>query len=276
MHSERPSYRSYLKGILADKTRKNPSYSLRAMARQAGCAPSTLSEVLSGKAHFSFAKIQKLASRLGLSTDETETLSLLAQLEIFDEPTLKEAALRQLQARQKNGQQIFDLGIDQFRQIADWHHSAILEMTELKDFEFSAANTARRLGIPKIEAEAAIERLVRLGLLQALPKGRYSRVPEHIRTEAHAPSDALNRFHQQMLEKTRQALAEQGPQERLSAFNTIPFRKDQLPRVREAIRRFFSEVSAISEESPANDEVFHLSLHFYNLTKQTPKKEKRK
>jgi uncharacterized protein (TIGR02147 family) len=263
---EHSSYRSFLKALLAERAGKNPSYSLRALARQLGCASSTLSEVLNGKFNFSPAMLQKIARRLRLSPAETRYLCLLAQLETFREPALRESVLEQLKALNPARTDVHDLSLDHFKQISEWYHSAILEMVYLDDFELTPRDVARRLRVTVLEAEAAIERLLRLGLLRRLPGGEYARTDRNIVSEARDSNEALLSFYRQMVEKASEALDHQKPDERLSAFETVPFAREDLPEIRDAARRFINEIARISAKGAKRRDVYHLSLHFFNLT----------
>ncbi len=167
---EHKSYRSFLREVLADRTNKNPKYSLRAMAKNLGFASSSLSEVMTGKSGFSLPSARKIAAKLELSSEETEYLCLLVQLESSEDPEIRESLLTRLTSLMPKKLMIHDLGVDHFRQISEWYHSAILEMAELYHFELSPIKVAKRLGISKIEAEVAIERMFRLGLLKKIKK----------------------------------------------------------------------------------------------------------
>src|SRR4051812_44982521 len=75
------NYRLYLKQVLVERTKRNPSYSLRALASQIGVAPSTLSEIFRDKKKFSVEKASGIAVKLGLSEKETSYFCLLVQRE---------------------------------------------------------------------------------------------------------------------------------------------------------------------------------------------------
>src|SRR5271166_3865403 len=90
------SYRTYLKEVLAERVRKNPKYSLRALARHLGVSPSALSEIMNGLGNFSFASARRIATKLDLSNRETEYFCSLVQLEASNDPELKESFLEKI------------------------------------------------------------------------------------------------------------------------------------------------------------------------------------
>lgn len=173
---EHTSYRSYLKEVLADRTRKNPKYSLRAMAKQIGFASSSLSEVMSGTTNFSLKSARKLAAKLALASDETEYLCLLVQLESTREPEIRESLLERLTSLRPKKIPMHDLSVDQFKQVSEWYYSPILEMIHLNNFEITPTSVSKKLGISKIEAEVAIERLIRLEFLEINKKDKLQAV----------------------------------------------------------------------------------------------------
>jgi len=138
------SYRSFLKEILADKAKKNPKYSLRAMAKHLGFASSSLSEVMAGKSGFSLQSARKVAAKLNLSSGETEYLCLLVQFESSADPEIREHIFARMKDLTPKKLPIHDLSIDHFKQISEWYHSAILEMVSLHSFEMISANVATR------------------------------------------------------------------------------------------------------------------------------------
>jgi hypothetical protein len=66
---------------------------------------------------------------------------------------------------------VHDLSLEVFRTLSDWYHLPILELTNVSSFELTPVSAAKALGISTAEAEAAIERLLRLELLEASSDG---------------------------------------------------------------------------------------------------------
>ena len=264
---EHRSYRTFLKEVLAQKQRENHRYSMRAMAQLLGCSVSLLSETLSGKANFSDSSLREIAQRLKLNKRETEYLCLLRDLESETNPEARESILKRLSKLNPRKAQMTDLTIDQFKQISDWHHSAILELLYLKDFDFSPDSVAKKIGIPKVEAELAIERLERLMLIERGGNGQYRRLNPALQIRSEVKSAALRKFYREMFERASLALDEQTPQQRWSGYETIPVSSEALPEIRQACDAFMDEILAIAQKYEAKDKVYHLMLHFFDLTK---------
>lgn len=267
---EHTSYRTYLKAALAEKTAQNPKFSLRAMARQLNLSPAILSQVMSAKRNFSAHTALHVAQTLKLDEAETEYFCLLAQYEAEKHPTLKSALHTRLEAIQANRKQHSpvprDLNVEVFKMISDWYHIPIVEMTELKDFEFNATNVAKRLRITRNEAEVAIERLERLELIEKTPEGIYKKTNADYEFSSPLMNEALNRFHKQMLAKASDAVEHQKRGERLICSNTFSIDPKLLPKAEEIIRRFRKQLVELFNSSSENSETYHMGVQIFKLT----------
>jgi uncharacterized protein (TIGR02147 family) len=274
---EHSNHRSYLRDVLSERIRKNPAYSLRAMARQLGLVCSQLSEVMSGKGGLSLASAIRVARKLELSEEETEYFCWLVQLEGETDPGVRETLVQKVNRLRsaRNARPLQDLSVDQFRQIADWYHSAIIELAGLPGFEFAPAAIAAMLGITRLEAEVALERLERLELLYRDERGRWRRSEEDIQVRSPVRNAAMRMFYRQMMDKASAALETQTPDERLSGYETLTFSPEALPEARAAIDGFFEEMLRLSRKYPRNNHVYHLLVHFFDLTQGLSREEPR-
>jgi uncharacterized protein (TIGR02147 family) len=263
---EHQNYRTFLKAVLVERIHTNPAYSLRALARQLGLSGSQLSEVMNGKSNFSVTSLQKIANKLVLSESETEYLLVLGELELQKNPEVRESLIRRLQRLNPVRQSFQDLSVDYFRQISEWYHSAILELVYIQDFEMTPENVARRLQISKVEADLAIDRLLRLELLAKDEAGRFQRNQPDLQVKSPEQNAAMRKFYRQMMNKASVALEEQTPSERWSGYETLPIAEEALPEIRDACDEFFDKVIRISKKHQKTKNVYHLLLHFFNLT----------
>lgn len=259
------NYRSYLKIELSNKIDKNPSYSLRSMAKNLGVASSTFSEVLNGKSNFSNKRARQVANRLNLEGLEIEYFCDLVHFSKEKDPEAKQVLANRLERLYPKIKKTKDLNIEIFKQISEWYHSAILELPYINKFNLNIENAAKFLGIPKRTSKVAIERLANLGLLKLNNKGNYSRDDIDLRLQSSVKSSAMRKYYQQMLDKISQALVNQGPNERLSGFLNIPINDESLPEIDRAIDAFFSDIKKISNKHKNKNTVYHLSCHFINL-----------
>ena len=260
------NYRTFLKSKLSERVTDNPSYSLRSMAKQIGLAPSLLCEVMKGSRTLTSQSASKIASHFKFKDQEAEYFHLLVQFENERSEELKATILTRLQTL-KPREQIRDLSIDAFKSIADWFHLPIIEMTQLKGFGFNPSSVAAALGISVIEAEVAMERLERLELIEKDIKGKYRKVSPRFITKSSISNDAFKRFNKSFLEKAIESLDTQTPQERLSGSETFAFSKSKLKEANQITEEYFNRMVALADESKDADEIYHLAVHLFQISK---------
>ncbi len=262
---EHSSYRAYLKTELADRIAKNESYSLRAFSQKLGFSHSFVSEVLQGKKTLSSESAFKVALKLGLSESETHYLCLLVQLELEKDVGARESIESKLKEMNPK-RATLDLSIELFRAISDWYHFGILELSSLKGFELTPASAAKKLSITKAEADAAIDRLLRLELLERKANGKLRKAPSYVQVQSTVPNGAIKSFHKQILAKAAQAIDAQLPHERVSLSDVIPIDESAVEQVRKLSDQMAAEVLKISEKSKKRDRIYSLSVQFFSLS----------
>jgi uncharacterized protein (TIGR02147 family) len=259
------NYRQFLKGTLANKKAENPNYSLRAFSQKIGLSVSYLSEVLSNKKSISLETAFRIALKLNLTEQESQYFFTLVQLENETDPEDKQELVERLNRLNPN-RGITDLSLDIFKIVSDWYHFAILELTYLKNFKLTAESVANKLNIDKLIAEEAIDRLLRLELLEKLKNGNFKKTNAQILAQSHVPNRALKLHHQQLLEKAKLALVEQLPSNRISNSHILPIDKADIKIIDQIIDECISKIINISTKSKNKNEVYCLSTHFFNLT----------
>lgn len=260
---EHNDYRTFLKAVLVEKIEKNPSYSLRALAKQLQVSPATLSGVIRGKRNLSEETAYTIASKLGLEGPQHEYFCVLIQLGQTVDPQRKETYLNRLKIL--NPQlKIKDLSVDLFKTISDWYHSAILCLSEVENFNFVPSEIAKRLNISIFEAESAVERLERLELLTKGPNGKYLKNTDFLATSK-IPNESLRKFHRQAIQRAMDSLESQSPNEKLIGSETMAIDSDLIPKANELMEEFFSKMLLLASQSKSKNEVYHLGVQFFNF-----------
>ncbi len=267
---EHSSYRDYLKAVLAQRIGQNAAYSLRAFARQLEVHHTTLVQVFATRRNLSRARANHIATRLGLKESEIEYFLLLIDQEEAEHPE-HQARIRERLAALGGRDPAYNLSIDHFRMIADWYHVPILQLARMPSFAFDQKTIAKKLGISVIEAEQAIQRLERLELIERTKTG-YRPVQSRILAQAKAPSDAINRFHHQMLSKASEALGSQPNDERLMSTETFAFDSTAFEEVRRLTNEYLDRVVSLAQKGKKRDQVYHLGTYFFSLTPERKRK----
>lgn len=260
------NYRNFLLWELKSRQEKNPLYSMRAFARDLNVRSSRLSEILNGKVGLSEKQAFKLVEKLHLEGEDKKIFIDLV-LSVSGRNTLgKKIATERLNQRFNSSRQI---KVDEFSMIADWYHVAILELMSTDNFDSSADFISKRLGISKATAEEAMERLLRLGLLEQTPEGL--KLSEKNRsTENDIPSQAVRDFNRQILQKATDAIETQSVDERDFASIIFPIPKAKIGDFKKLLHKLQNEFLADldREAIQSKDSLYCLSTQLFELTEK--------
>ena len=257
------NYRFILKNEFEKRCSRNPNYSLRAFARDLTLSPSRLSEAMNSKRGISKKAAIKICEKLGFNEIETTLFTTLVESEHSRSPRLRIEAEKKL--THLNKKPLYKtLQMDVFRLISDWYHYAILELTEIEAFRNDVNWISNKLNISKIEAELAIKRMKRLGLIveensSLKPSENFTASPSGV------PSEYIKKFHEQVLDKAKKALYLQDLEER--DFSSLSFSIDtaKLSEAKRLLKKFRREFAELMTSSGKKDSVYNLSIQFFRL-----------
>lgn len=262
MQTALPDYRAFVRQELLDRVGKRKGYSLRAFARQLDVSPGHLSLVLGGRKRLSETSARAWARKFQWDEEQTWLFINLVRLEGAKDQEHREALRTEIRERVRARPTIHPLCVDQFVTIASWYHYAIVELGNLAEFSLTPAAAARSLSIPEPEARAAIDRLLKLGLLER--KGRrFIRSKSRYRIHD-VPSEAIRRFHHEQLDRAKGALAEQPLSQREFHAATLALNPAKLPQAKALMRRFTEEMLDLLEEDPCT-EVYHFAMQLFRV-----------
>jgi plasmid maintenance system antidote protein VapI len=251
-------FRSYLQDLFIERCRKNPRYSIRAFARSLRADHSTLSQILRGTRPLSNKAVSRFSSHLGLGPQDLDRILKTEVRQTTDS--------------------YHDIQADTYTAIADWYHFAIFEMVTLKGFDPAPRSIATRLGISVPEAQAAIERLLRLNLLTRDSKNRLHQTQTQITTTGNPfTTAAFRKLQQGVLEGAMTALNEVPIAERDQSSMTMAIDSRRLPEAKERIKKFRRELCEFLQEDKMNrDAVYQLGISLFPLTRRGGKKDTKK
>src|SRR5262245_20010758 len=145
-----PDVRRRLAAELARRCAENPQYSLRAFALQLGLDHGTLGQMLRGRRAITARTVRELGARLRWPADDIERFAAAADAGAGGAPL----------------EDLNQLSHDAAAVLADGAHAALLELVHLRDFRPDVRWIARVLGLSEDEVCVALQRLLRLGLLE--------------------------------------------------------------------------------------------------------------
>lgn len=235
---------------------KNPRYSLRSFSKLLGIPSGRLSEFMSGKRRLTARMGIRISEHLGYAPEKHD--EFMSRIQTVNQPEVRTAeADSSTHERRKE--------IDSFHLISEWYHLAILSLMKIQDFESDYKWISQRLGISTVEVREALERMVRLGLVE-VDKGQWTRCPENLSYLPNNASSAVRRFHGQHLEKAGVALEEVPKECRDFSSITMAINPDKLEVANKKIRDFRRQLSDELESEDAT-EVYTLGIQLYPLSK---------
>jgi uncharacterized protein (TIGR02147 family) len=262
--STTPIARAYLERELIRRSERNSSYSLRSFAKNLGMSATTLSLFLSGKRAVSKQVYILIRERLLLESNELKLLN--KEFELLKQK--KNFALVKAQLDYKMEQ----IDLDTFAVISDWYHYAILSYLEIPNTSLGGEKISKVFGISIHQANTAIERLARLGLIKE-KNGKRRQSVEPIKIENKEQKSAIRKFHKQMLEKAIHYLENGEFSQRDISSVTFAMNKELVPYAIERIRDFRRELMKDLENRSTPGDVYQLNVQLFPLTNKIQENE---
>lgn len=244
--------RIILQKELARRCESNPRYSLRAFAKALGISHPLLSLVLSGKRRLSKKSAQKIAEKLPLL------------------PYERQFFLGEMEFEEGAPQEHHQIDLDTFSMISDWFHYAILSLLNVRGAKFEASWISKRLNISIHEARDAMERLVRLGLVEQ--QGQcWKQTGLPLKIENSISTAASQKYHRQLLQKAIHSL-ENDPRE-IQNFSSMTLSMDpeMMSYAIEKIKKFRRILADELEKAKPGKEVYNLTIQLFPISKNDHK-----
>ena len=267
-------YRKYLADFYSERKLKNPSYSHRVFANQAGLSsPSHLLMIIKGDRNLSMKTIEKFADGMRLSKKEKRYFELIVLFNQTDDLQTKAVYFGEMMSLKISSGKSHDLEREKFNFLSKWYVVAIYVLIDLKDFCADPFWIAKRLGgkITSPQAKEAIEDLLALGMIQMSTSGVYTQTSGSVTVQDDTKSVAVFDYHKSMIRLASEALRmkSQGLREMNGATIAIP--KEKLPELKERIRAFRKEMNRLASSYENPDEVYQLNIQLFPLTESEAK-----
>jgi len=158
--AEGAEFRLFLQAEIASRCSGNPEYSLRAFAKSLDIDHSTLSQLVRGKRRMTVETIDRLCARLGVDEARTAAFKSEALMNTREIPAAAYDAIVQLAQ-------------DAAHLLSEWTGFGILELLRLREFRPDSRWIANVLGVTADEVNVALQRLLRVGLLEMTDRARW-------------------------------------------------------------------------------------------------------
>lgn len=162
----------------------------------------------------------------------------------------------------------FQFDLDTFQLLSAWWHQAILELIHTREFKTDSRWIARRLGISIDDVNIALQRLLRLGLLEMAASDRWIDKSGDAEFQTSVlPATAAQRVNQEVHELAIETLKQTPTESQVHANMVVAIDLKKLPELRAAAEQFMNEVRSLIEDSNTRDEVYQVSVSFFPLSK---------
>jgi uncharacterized protein (TIGR02147 family) len=245
---------SYCKTLLQDellkRKQKNSMYSLRALARDLEISTTSICDLLNDKRTLSKKNQEKVVEKLHLSPEQANFIK-------------DEASQKKLESTLEDVNRLY-LEEDTFNTIANWYYPAILNLAKLKKNKSCPNWIASRLGISVKEAQMAIERLQRLGLIE-IKRKKLSRTAQPLSVGANIPSRALKKFHHDTLSKAQDSLYNVPIELREISSVMMAINPGKIQEASNILKKAKRKITKLLEEGQTS-EVYLLAFQLFPLT----------
>jgi uncharacterized protein (TIGR02147 family) len=266
-------YRAFLIAHAQDKKARNPRWSYGSWAKSLGLkSTSSLTKILSGDRQPGPDLTDRLIRYFEFSPKEADYLKDLVRLNrVHRDPRLSVALLEKMS--KEHPQSALRVLDDQtFSLLSQWHIFAVREMTRLDRFvedpQWMSREFKFRVG-PR-DCARAIQILLQTGLLTRDQDNRLILAEGRIDTQSDQASEAIKRYHEQMLENAKQSIRTIPVDRREITASTLVVRAQNMAQAKEKIREFKRNFCRTFEE-PSGDGVYQIQIQFFPLTEEQSK-----
>jgi uncharacterized protein (TIGR02147 family) len=234
---------------------------------------SQVSRVLNGKRNISPDLARIVADKIFLNENEKSFFVSLVTAAGSRNRSARQKAIEQLENRTEirklSGP--VQLEIDKLKTISDWYHIAILDLTTLANFTPTPSSIASYLGISRMEAKLALDRLKKLALVEKDSSGNLRKTDRYTAITSGVPNSSIRKYHKQMLSKAIQAIDEQSIEDRYIVSKSMAISKDNLESYKNLVKKFKEELTRlVSQETDANS-LYQVNVQLFEIGKGSKK-----
>lgn len=243
---------------LTQMRKRNPRFSVRALARKLNLQPSATNEILKGKRRVS----RKLAERI---TDQLQ-LSPTERHEILRDFEKKGPVRNRLKSVETEVSESVFLSSAEFKKMAKWTHLATLSLLETKDSVLDPLWISKKLNINKVEADATLETLTDLGLIRKRGNGPlFTLQSSDVSTTDDLLTEVIQANHLQDMELAAEKLKNVPVLLRDFSSYTFPANPAKMKRAKEIIRQAQEDLESLMHDETST-EVYRYCSYLFPLT----------
>lgn len=261
-------YRSLLKDLYEYHRSLKPFFSYRYMGQKVGFrSAGFFTNIIKGRRNISVETAYKFAQLFKFTKRETEYFEALVNYEQANQHDQKKHHYEKLLSMRKSKARSLDA--DQYEYFQKWYYVAIRELLNFYPFTGDYADLAKRVRpyIKPSEAKAAIELLLRLGLVTCDDKGTYTLTDKTVTSYPDVPLVAVHNFQLQAMDLGKEAIDRFQHDMRSISTLTLSLSADTYKQIDEKLATFRREVLDQVKNDPAEaDRIYQFNFQIFPLT----------
>ncbi|OFZ78906.1 MAG: hypothetical protein A2583_11925 [Bdellovibrionales bacterium RIFOXYD1_FULL_53_11] len=268
-------YRAFLVAYAQEKKQNSPAWSYGAWARMLGLkTTSSITKILNGEREAGSRVIEQMVAYFKFRDKDARYFRDLVRLHKIRSDARLAVLLMEKMGKEHPDATRRLMDERMFRVISNWYYLPLRELTRIPGFRNDPDWISKhfRFKVTARDIERAIHTFIELKILRRDDKGLLAVNEGQLDTTDDVTSEAIKRYHEQMLGNAREALRSQGVQEREFSGSCFAMRSGNVGAAKEMLREFKQKFVRTFEET-GGDTVYQVQLQFFPLTKQIKKGE---
>jgi uncharacterized protein (TIGR02147 family) len=278
--SEYTDYRKFLQDFYEEAKARNPVFSYQLFSIKAGLkSKGFIYNVIHGKRSISRSILFSLSQAMRLNKYEMEFFENLVAFNQAKNPRESTYYFERLSSIRNSGPKAWKPQIvrsEQYEFYSNVHHSIVRSIIGMFGFRGDYQWLAKRV-YPRItpgQAKKSVALLERLGFIEKQKDGSYVLTEATIATPDEVLGVAVFNFHRQAGALALKALNELPRDKRNITGVTLGISKETYTAICEELQAFRTRLLQIAETDRNADEVYHLNLQFFPMSKSVPERDR--
>ncbi len=263
-------FRGFLQDFLKARKQADPAFSRRSWGADLGLnSPALLTMILRGKRVPSEETAERFGDYFRFDSRQRDYFETLVKLERAKSSPERSARYME-RLRELHPKRVMKIiPYDLFAAVSQWECWALREMVQSADFKENPSWISRKLKgrISPKQAKDAIDTLLKAGMLDRDRNGRLVPADADIGTLADQGKEAVKRFHEQMIDITKESVRSVAVEKREISGSTFNIDPADLPTLKEELRKARKEIYRRFEK-PGGTATYQLSVHLVPLTEE--------
>lgn len=275
VHMEQPkiesylNYREFLSDFFEYKKNLNKNYSYRSFTMKAGLSsPSHLKMVIDGKRNLSDKSLSKIVKGFSFNSKTAEFLEAMVKFNQADDNQNRSNYFSRLIELRSKSSSLHKLENNSFKFLSNWYTVAIYVLVGTPDFVNDADWIQYKLNnkVSLSNINKSLEIMLDLSLIKFMGD-KLVQSNGALSAGDDTKDIAVYDYHKQMLNLATEAL--DNVDNELKEFNgaTVSISKDEIPLLKEKIRKFRKEINEITSNNNDGNDVYQVNVQLFPISR---------